>query len=1223
MIDRKSLLTALQRWVKKFEDDLRLRCKEVPELDASLRASYAEVKKASRTAESYETWRDGQLTQAAVNWVLACVFVRFLEDNGLLDQPWIAGAGDRRTEAEHVRDRFFSRHPTLSDRDYLQHVFTEVGKLPGMADLLDRRHNPLWTAGISGDAASEFIAFWRKMDHDFTDPAWDTRFLGDLYQDLSEAARKQFALLQTPAFIEEFILDRTLEPAIETFGYERVRMIDPACGSGHFILDGFARLLRRWQSGHPELNEREVVMRALEGVAGVDINPFAVAIARFRLLLAAWRACGITRLRAAPDFRVNLAVGDSLLHGRRFREFESEGSAQHAFDTEEIFRDELKHHYEVEDPEALRRVLGQQYHVVAGNPPYITVKDRELSKLYRTRYSSCHRQYSLSVPFMERFFDLAIKGDGTWQRAAGFVGQITANSFMKRELGKKLIEEYLPRWDLTHVLDTSGAYIPGHGTPTVVLFGKNQLPVRDTLRTVLGIRGEPATPAEPAQGLVWQALCQQIDQPGSESEWVSAVDSPRANFHRHPWSIGGGGAAELKSELDQASDQALGDLMRDVGRTTHTGADEVFYLTPEAVKTRGLAEFVVPLVVGEDVRDFSAVPVKVSIFTYNEKAERFTALPEVLRRYLWAFRSVLKARKDFDQSIEERGLCWWEHSMFFPERFRQRLGITWSEVSTHNHFALDRGGRVFKQTAPVMKLKLDATEADHLRLLGVLNSSTACFWLQQVMHNKGGPGGGSSKDEKWHDFYAFNATKIAEFPLPSETPLALATELDSLARELQRNRPAAVLAESANHRPEALVAAHARWEQVLHRMVSLQEELDWWSYRAYGIMDDGGLLAPVGSDGLPIVPSIQPGERAFEILLARQGVRTKWFEWLGIRPITASPKQWPPDYTDLCRRRQLAIQENKQLSLIERPECKRRWEVEPWEAEFQLGARDWLLNRLETAFFEGERILGQQDRDRPALESARTTFPASREPRLTSTRQLADAMSLDADFLRVAALYRDREDFDLPKLVRELVEEESVPFLPAQRYKESGLRKRMQWERTWDLQRLEDEIDARRAAEATRAAGQPLSTTQEPVPEKPEVPVPPKYAFADFKKASYWRLRGKLDVPKERWILYPGAERQVDPAPVIAWAGWDHKQQAQALAGYYQERKDQDGWTAERLAPLLAGLKDLVPWMKQWHNEIDPVYGLRLGDFYEGFVRDETHALGLSEAQVEAIRIGC
>ena len=39
-----------------------------------------------------------------------------------------------------------------------------------------------------------------------------TCFLGDLDQDLSEAARKEYALLQTPEFVEEFILDRTFGP---------------------------------------------------------------------------------------------------------------------------------------------------------------------------------------------------------------------------------------------------------------------------------------------------------------------------------------------------------------------------------------------------------------------------------------------------------------------------------------------------------------------------------------------------------------------------------------------------------------------------------------------------------------------------------------------------------------------------------------------------------------------------------------------------------------------------------------------------------------------------------------------------------------------------------------------------------------------------------------------------------------------------------------------------
>ena len=83
---------------------------------------------------------------------------------------------------------------------------------------------------------------------------------------------------------------------------------------------------------------------------------------------------------------------------------------------------------------------------------------------------------------------------------------ITANSFMKREFGKKLIEDFFPKVDLTHVIDTSGAYIPGHGTPTVILLGRNRSPMGDTVRAVLGIRGEPSRPAEPAKGEVWTSI---------------------------------------------------------------------------------------------------------------------------------------------------------------------------------------------------------------------------------------------------------------------------------------------------------------------------------------------------------------------------------------------------------------------------------------------------------------------------------------------------------------------------------------------------------------------------------------------------------------------------------------------------------------------------------------------------------------------------------------------
>jgi hypothetical protein len=62
--------------------------------------------------------------------------------------------------------------------------------------------------------------------------------------------------------------------------------------------------------------------------------------------------------------------------------------------------------------------------------------------------------------------------------------------------------------------------------------------------------------------------------------------------------------------------------------------------------------------------------------------------------------------------------------------------------------------------------------------------------------------------------------------------------------------------------------------------------------------------------------------------------------------------------------------------------------------------------------------------------------------------------------------------------------------------------------------------------------------------------VPPKYKSSDFLKADFWRLRGGLDVPKERWSASPARARR-RRQPVIAWAGWNHLQLATALAGYY------------------------------------------------------------------------
>lgn len=226
---------------------------------------------------------------------------------------------------------------------------------------------------------------------------------------------------------------------------------------------------------------------------------------------------------------MNLATGDSLLHGARPGQLFG-GAVTH--------REGIAHVFETEDKDELARILGQGYHAVVGNPPYIAVQDRALRDAYRERFASCYGQYVMTVPFMERFFELASVEGANRTAVAGFVGKITGNSFMKREFGAPLVESFLQSVDLQTVIDASGAYIPGHGTPTVILFGRTREPKGLTLRVVDGIRGEPSRPANPANGEVWTSITHLIDAPGEEDRFVRVSDIARGELQSHPMTLG-------------------------------------------------------------------------------------------------------------------------------------------------------------------------------------------------------------------------------------------------------------------------------------------------------------------------------------------------------------------------------------------------------------------------------------------------------------------------------------------------------------------------------------------------------------------------------------------------------------------------------------------------------------------------------------------------------------
>jgi hypothetical protein len=337
---------------------------------------------------------------------------------------------------------------------------------------------------------------------------------------------------------------------------------------------------------------------------------------------------------------------------------------------------------------------------------------------------------------------------------------------------------------------------------------------------------------------------------------------------------------------------------------------------------------------------------------------------------------------------------------------------------------------------------------------------------------------------------------------------------------------------------ETLSAAHARYERIRGLMIFLQEELDWACYRLYGLIDDD-----LTYRGEPFPLAF--GQRSFEILLAQRVASqaaqpTTWFERHNARPLTAPPEHWPDDYLSLYHRRYEIQQTNPNIGLIEQPEYKRRWNSEPWESQVARALKNGLLDRLESYFdLDGRMNDGgsnnrscHSDRTVPCLHGATGGYrgpgcgvhgggrgvsrPARLRPRPPGRRTGRRRKRAPA----ARAALQTRRHGQTPGLAADLGTATA------------GRRTKMV---SWQFV-------------SGQSVSGPLANDQGPMakqafPSRRNTPEP----ISSRAGHVTGRLRGKLDVPKERWVSFPHCEGP-DGTLVIAWAGYDHLQLARRSA---------------------------------------------------------------------------
>jgi hypothetical protein len=1160
IVNAVELTRDLRAQLAELASDLRSRIQE-PGRDSMLRDRWRGVRQTTPAAPAFEVWKEDRITHGAAAWLLSTLFLRFCEDNELISAPYLAGPNGRLALACDREVRFLSGAPELSALDWLREGLQQLKALQVLSGLLDPDGDLSGVLEISPEAAARLTDFWRRTQqenlvHDFTDPRQNTDFLGAVYQDLSDEQRSRYALLETPGFIADLLLDETLQPAIAEFGPEHLRCLDPVCGSGTFLLAMFRRLDEHWSNRDPSMPRQERVARILRAVHGVDRSPVAAAIARFRLLVAAVAACGANRLADLPPLEIVVASADALLSGR--------GAPRP--DMGLLADDEASADFGGDDVRfsAIDLLGADSYHVVVGNPPYLTPKDKAEADTYRAVYPYLTGAYALTVPFIIRFFQL---GTNDAAGSAGYIGLLVSNSFMKREFGRHLVEDFLPTVDVTHVIDTSGMFIPGHGTPTAVLIGRSRSPEKRSVTAVISLRGEPEVPADPSQGIVLRSIRRGLAAFPYEDEWVQVADIERSVLGAFPLNLAGVGVTEILRLMRRGG--RLGERVVRIGYFANTGADDIFTAPPASFRrVRAESAPLIPVITGSEIRDWQAqVRLDGALFPETDGAAGYLENFPRHRRRLWPYRTVLELRRNYSgRSYLEDGRRWydWHQIADEPDAHPWRLVFPW--VSTHNHFAVLRDRAAPLNSAPVIWLPRTASDSDVTQLAALLNSSLACFWLKQQSNSKGQPRADQTgTGERWTLFYEFTGSRVADFPLPpdrwsGDRWSVHAEELDGLAQELASSAPRMVLKSSASSYLLAPDAARFQWESACAQMVSLQEELDWEIYERYGLVERADRLTVSSGD----VPGIRPGERAFEILLARDmasgKAETTWFSRHHIAPVISLPDCWPVDYRKVVENRISAIRGHPDVGIVERPEFKRRWVTASWDDQEEEAVRELILDWFD------RRDLWYED----SGEIIR--------PRVLTSQELSEIFAADIILSALAArIWPAEASFEA--VISGLLHDECVPYTAPLLYNSTGLEKRSSWEEIWKLQRITAETGRR-----------------------PDIPTPPKFVALDYLKPSYWRWRGKYDVRNERFISFPCVR---GGQTLFGWAGWEPGERAAVLMDLLDEA-GLDADMRETALPLLVGLHEQTFWLGQEES----------GDRARAYLERAGAALGVSESDL-------
>ncbi len=380
-----------------------------------------------------------------------------------------------------------------------------------------------------GDVIQGLYSPMGSYAYDFSVIASDTlgsiyeQYLGHILKKTHKSAkfsesmthRKEQGIYYTPSYIVDYIVNKTVGEYIKTHTLEevrRVRILDPACGSGSFLLRAYQELENYWAEkegietarldveGKDHFYSRKVEILK-NNIFGVDLYSKAVEIAQLNLLLK----ISETKQRL-PILRNNIKVGNSLI--------DDHSVTDKALSWEEEFPDIMKN---------------GGFDIILGNPPYvrsILLKEDPLTwEYYKSHYETAFKEFDIYLCFLEKGYDLLAD--------KGKLGYIRPNKWLHAGMGEKARELFSKNKAVESIVNFGSYQVFGSATNyTMLIFLRNNKQNKVNVLIYVGPLENKAIEQSFSEKTMWQSGTLDYDRLGNEP-WnlISISSNPKDVLH--------------------------------------------------------------------------------------------------------------------------------------------------------------------------------------------------------------------------------------------------------------------------------------------------------------------------------------------------------------------------------------------------------------------------------------------------------------------------------------------------------------------------------------------------------------------------------------------------------------------------------------------------------------------------------------------------------------------